>query len=113
MASTSSPLIANGVLYAAINSGLLSAFDPTTGGTLWSTTIGSIHWESPLVANGAVYLAGQNAHLTAFAFVPDAAPASRSPFGPNVPGTPGISPVGRSVGIQPGPVSPAPVPTSR
>lgn len=67
MGSTSSPLVANGVLYAAINSGLLSAFAPTTGATLWSATVGSIHWESPLVANGVVYLADQGNRVSAFA----------------------------------------------
>jgi outer membrane protein assembly factor BamB len=111
-ASASSPLIANGVLYASTNAGLLSAFDPTTGGTLWSTTLGPVHWESPLVANGVLYMADQNAHLTAFT-LPYAAPASRSPLGPHVPGTPDAVPPGRSVGIAPLPSPPSPAPPGR
>ncbi len=66
--SNSSPLVANGVLYAytVVNGGTLSGFNPTTGGTLWAATVGSIHWESPLVANGILYLPDQSNHLTAF-----------------------------------------------
>jgi outer membrane protein assembly factor BamB len=111
-ASASSPLVANGVLYASTNAGLLSAFDPTTGGTLWSTTVGPVHWESPLVANGVLYMADQNAHLTAFT-LPYAAPASRSPLGPHVPGTPDAAPPSRSVGIAPPPSPPSPAPPGR
>jgi len=64
--TTSSPLVANGVLFAASNHGMLSAFDPTSGNALWATTVGTIHWESPLVANGILYMPDQNNHLTAF-----------------------------------------------
>lgn len=67
MGSTSSPLVANGVLYAAIDSGALSAFNPVSGNSLWTTTVGAIHWESPLVANGVLYMADESNHLTAFA----------------------------------------------
>ncbi|MGI8854846.1 MAG: PQQ-binding-like beta-propeller repeat protein, partial [Thermomicrobiales bacterium] len=190
--SASSPLVADGALYATINTGVLSAFDPTTGNALWTANVGGIHWESPLVANGVLYMADQNAHLTAFAlpgiaqvaphtglptggtvvtitgngfvagatvhfggsaatnvtvvnsttitattpvhalgavtitvtnpdatvatltngfiFAPDAAPAARS--GPHLSGTPDLPP-GRSIGIQPGPLPPAPAPPGR
>ncbi len=64
--TTSSPLVANGVLFAASNNGTLSAFDPSNGNTLWTTTVGGIHWESPLVANGILYMPDQSGHLTAF-----------------------------------------------
>ena len=51
-----SPLVANGVLFIA-RSGLISALDPASGSTLWSSSqIGSIHWQSPVVANGVVYI---------------------------------------------------------
>jgi hypothetical protein len=61
-----SPLVANNVLYWALN-GNLRALDPTTGNQLWSGAIGGIHWQSPVVANGIVYIADGNSHLTAFA----------------------------------------------
>ncbi len=62
-----SPLVANGVLFAA-GGGSLRALAPTTGATLWSTTsIGAIHWESPVVANGVLYLADESGHLSAWA----------------------------------------------
>ena len=82
--STASPLVANGVLYATTNAGALSALDPTTGNTLWTTSLGGIHWESPLVANGVLYMADQNAHLTAFALpgCPDAPQSGRRPAAP-------------------------------
>ncbi|MHB8645573.1 MAG: IPT/TIG domain-containing protein [Thermomicrobiales bacterium] len=64
--TTSSPLVANGVLYAAVNSGVLGAYDPISGTPLWTTPVGGIHWESPLVANGILYMPDQSNTLTAF-----------------------------------------------
>jgi hypothetical protein len=61
-----SPLVANGVLFIA-RGGLISALDPTSGNTLWSSSqIGSIHWQSPVVANGVLYIEDQSGNLTAF-----------------------------------------------
>jgi putative pyrroloquinoline-quinone binding quinoprotein len=66
-ASRNSPIVANGVVYAAANK-LIEALDPTTGNTLWSdTTSGALHWQSPVVINGVVYLADSDSHLTAWA----------------------------------------------
>jgi len=62
-----SPLIANGVLYYAGENKLFYAFDPVTGYQLWSTPIGSLHWESPIVANGWVYITDTDGYLTGFA----------------------------------------------
>ena len=67
---TSSPLVANNVLYIASGS-TLRALDPTTKAQLWATgaaagTIGSIRWQSPVVANCAVYILDQSNHLSAF-----------------------------------------------
>lgn len=62
---STSPVIANGVLYAA-RSGTVSAYNPTTGASLWSTAIGSIHWESPVVVDGLVLVSDGSSHLTAF-----------------------------------------------
>jgi outer membrane protein assembly factor BamB len=60
-----SPMFANGILYAAGN-GILGAYDPTTGARLWSTPIGAIHWQSPVVVDGLVLLADASGHLTAW-----------------------------------------------
>ena len=65
--AASSPLVANGVLYAA-GGGVLRALSPTTGAALWSTTaIGGIHWQSPVVANGILSLGDEAGHMTAWA----------------------------------------------
>lgn len=68
----SSPLVANGVLYAA-TSGEVRALDPTTGRTLWSSaragvggTIGGIHWESPIVVDSHLYCPDESGNLTAY-----------------------------------------------
>ena len=63
-----SPLVANGVLFAAA-SGSVRALSPTSGNPLWSdtTSVGGIHWQSPVVANGVLYLADEARHLTAWA----------------------------------------------
>jgi outer membrane protein assembly factor BamB len=69
---TTSPIIANGVLFAA-TSGQILAFDPRTGHQLWSSnqpsaggTIGVIHWESPIVVNGRLYCSDEYGHVTAY-----------------------------------------------
>lgn len=68
----SSPFIANNLLFLE-GSGILSALDPTTGKTLWDSTlptaggtIGGLHWESPLVINGIVYVPDEDGMLTAY-----------------------------------------------
>jgi outer membrane protein assembly factor BamB len=61
-----SPIVSDGVLFLATNSGLL-ALDAQTGRRLGSSTaIGPIHWQIPVVAGGTVYCADQNGTLTAF-----------------------------------------------
>jgi hypothetical protein len=57
--------LANGILFAA-RSGTLSAYNPTNGASLWSTSIGSIHWQSPVVVDGLVLLEDSGGHLTAW-----------------------------------------------
>jgi outer membrane protein assembly factor BamB len=62
-----SPVVADAVVFVAIN-GALVAFDAQTGQRLWiGRGIGPIHWESPAVANGAVYCSDENGELTAYA----------------------------------------------
>jgi outer membrane protein assembly factor BamB len=60
-----SPVVANGILYAAGN-GTLGAYDPTTGATLWTATVGPIHWQSPVVVDGLVLLEDNSGNLTAW-----------------------------------------------
>jgi len=60
-----SPLVANGVLYATGGT-TLQALGPTTGRALWGTRIGAIHWASPLVANGVLYMADGDATVRAY-----------------------------------------------
>lgn len=67
-----SPLVANGVVYAA-TSGQVVALDPRTGRVLWSSSqssaggsIGGIHWESPIVVSSHVYCPDEDGNLTAY-----------------------------------------------
>ncbi|MCA1663670.1 MAG: hypothetical protein LC659_05280, partial [Myxococcales bacterium] len=61
-----SPLVANGLLYAA-GSGVIEALDPSSGARLWSdSAVGDLHWASPVVVNGVLYLADTAGHLTAW-----------------------------------------------
>jgi outer membrane protein assembly factor BamB len=67
-----SPLIAGGVLFAAV-SGSLLALDPHTGKQLWSSAlesaggnIGRIHWEAPIVIGGRVYCPDESDELTMY-----------------------------------------------
>jgi hypothetical protein len=69
---TTSPVIANGVLYhvgiadgAPSNS--LMARDPETGTMLWTSALfNNIHWQSPIVVNGTVYVADGQGNIKAF-----------------------------------------------
>lgn len=74
---TTSPVIANGVLYhvgtadgASVNT--LMARDPVTANVLWtSPTLSGIHWQSPIVVNGVIYVTdveGGTAYLKAYGF---------------------------------------------
>lgn len=59
MANSSSPVVANDVLYAATSAGGIQALAPTSGSVLWSSApiAGCCHAQSPIVVNGALYLA--------------------------------------------------------
>lgn len=70
--STTSPVLAGGVLFAA-TAGQVLAFDPASGNQLWSSaqrsaggTIGDIHWESPIVIGGRLYIADEQGGLSAY-----------------------------------------------
>jgi hypothetical protein len=66
---TTSAVVANGVLFAAVGGGehssttgthKLQAVNPTTGAVLWTGTLGAFHWASPIVVNHTVYMADGN-----------------------------------------------------
>jgi outer membrane protein assembly factor BamB len=107
--STSSPLVANNVLYYIANNATLIAADPATGTALRSLAIpGGVHWQSPVVANGVLYLSDQSGGLTAWS-VPTGPPAPRS-------SGPGSPPSGPEPPPRPGPAAPgtpAPAPSPR
>ena len=70
--TATSPILANGILFAATSHALL-ALDPTNGHTLWSSAlpsaggaIAAIHWESPIVVGGRLYCPDENNHLTMY-----------------------------------------------
>jgi hypothetical protein len=67
---TTSAIVANGVLFAAVGGGehtattathTMQAINPTTGAVVWSAPIGQFHWASPIVANGVLYMPDGNA----------------------------------------------------
>jgi hypothetical protein len=60
-----SPLVANGVLYAAGGT-TIHAYNPMTGARLWTAPVGSIHWQSPVVDGGYILLADGSGNLTAW-----------------------------------------------
>lgn len=63
---SSSPIIANGVLYCAV-SGSVRALDPVSGKVLWHDgNVGRIHWESPIVDNGVLYITDESGNLMAY-----------------------------------------------
>ena len=67
-AGSSSPLIANNVLYVAGGS-TVRALDPLTKTQIWASAagdIGPIKWQSPIVANCALYVLDQSSQLVAF-----------------------------------------------
>ena len=68
LGNTTSPVIANDVLYAASDVHV-NAFDPKTGAILWTSVeiLGGFHWQSPIVVGGRIYLADNSANLWAFA----------------------------------------------
>lgn len=71
--AATSPLLAGNILFYA-GGGTLHAVTPASGGSLWTSPVGSIHWESPVVADGALYLSDGASHLTGW--VPALSPVS-------------------------------------
>jgi len=70
--ASTSPIVANGVLYHAgpcADAGIcVTAHDPLSGDVLWSSPhIGNVHWQSPILVDGALYVTDNNAKLWKFA----------------------------------------------
>lgn len=65
--NTTSPAIANGIVFAE-NGTHVIAVDPTTGTKLWTSTdsLGSFHWQALIVVNGRVFAPDNSGHLWAF-----------------------------------------------
>ena len=70
--ATTSPAVANGVLYSISScSGgtCIVARDPATGNATWTSEhIAAPHWQSPIVVNGAIYVMDGAGTLWAFGF---------------------------------------------
>ena len=71
-AGSTSPIVANGIVFAA-DSGAVRAYNASTGGSVWASTrssaggtIGNVHWESPVVDNGWLYISDQSGDITAY-----------------------------------------------
>lgn len=73
MSVSSSPIVANDVLYSATagsTNATIAALDPTTGNTLWTSPqiAGCCHTQGPIVVNGRLYVAGSSS-VNAFSTV--------------------------------------------
>jgi hypothetical protein len=70
--STTSPIVANGILYSISScSGgtCIVGRNPATGDALWTSEhITSPHWQSPIIVDGVVYVMDGSGTLSAFGF---------------------------------------------
>jgi hypothetical protein len=70
--STTSPIVANGVLYSfsSCSAGTcIVARDPATGNVLWSSErVANPHWQSPIIVDGVIYAMDNAGKLWAFGF---------------------------------------------
>ena len=62
---TSSPAVANGVVYVGSWDGNVYALNASTGATLWSYATGGVVYSSPAVANGVVYVGSGDGNVYA------------------------------------------------
>jgi len=70
--STTSPIVANGVLYAitACSGGnCIVARNPANGNVLWTSAhVAPPHWQSPILVDGVIYVMDDAGKLSAFGF---------------------------------------------
>ena len=64
---TSSPAVANGVVYVGSYDDKVYALNASTGALLWSYTTGYEVFSSPAVANGVLYVGSDDYKVYAFA----------------------------------------------
>ncbi|MEO5626753.1 MAG: PQQ-binding-like beta-propeller repeat protein [Dokdonella sp.] len=68
--ASTSPILANGVLYSASSctgGKCIVARNPLTGDVLWtSPNINGIHWQSPILVDGAIYMTDNSSKLWKF-----------------------------------------------
>jgi glucose dehydrogenase len=62
---SSSPAVADGMVYAGSLDGHLYALNASSGALVWSYPMGSVSYSSPAVANGVVYVGSYDANLYA------------------------------------------------
>jgi outer membrane protein assembly factor BamB len=67
---TSSPAVANGVVYVGSYDGNVYALNASTGSKLWSFATGNLVDSSPAVANGVVYVGSYDHNVYAFGLPP-------------------------------------------
>jgi outer membrane protein assembly factor BamB len=65
-AVSSSPAVANGVLYIGSTDQNIYALNAATGAFLWKYTTGGFIGSSPAVANGTVYVGSYDTYMYAF-----------------------------------------------
>jgi outer membrane protein assembly factor BamB len=65
-AVTSSPAVANGVVYIGSGDNKLYALNASTGALLWSYTTGGAVETRPAIANGVVYVGSDDGNVYAF-----------------------------------------------
>jgi len=69
---SSSPAVANGVVYVGSQDHSVYALDAATGVKLWSYATRDAIYSSPAVANGAVYVGSHNGNFYKFHLRPPA-----------------------------------------
>ncbi|MEI6841914.1 MAG: PQQ-binding-like beta-propeller repeat protein, partial [Methanomicrobiales archaeon] len=62
---SSSPVVANGVIYVGSDDGHLYAIDAVTGTEIWRFRTGDLVYSSPAASNGIVYSGSDDGHLYA------------------------------------------------
>jgi outer membrane protein assembly factor BamB len=62
---SSSPAVANGIVYVGSCNGMMYALNAASGTQVWNYTCGGQVWSSPAVANGIVYVGSTNGNVYA------------------------------------------------
>lgn len=91
----SSPLVYNGRVYLASETGRVQCLDQSSGEILWSRKIGKTFWASPVAGDGMVYLLDEAGEMIVLSDGPELAVLARNrvpvPDGERMLGSPSIS----------------------